>query len=153
MWSGNPWDSHLTLKEQPARSAREIGKDLYRERQRQGAGFQVSGFRTPPRTLLFSASLSIYISSTCQQAGESPSDFLHPLKMAGELRSGHRGEMRGYNPRETTKTRGAQEQRRKGVHRTRKLLYQTGKPCGFFGGTCRSSVPPRCGMRVQKRVS
>ena len=36
---------------------------------------------------------------------ESPPDFLHPLKRAGELRSRHRGWIRGCNPREKTKRR------------------------------------------------
>ena len=44
-------------------------------------------FPPAPIPFLFSASLSIYISSACQQAGESPPDFLHPLKRAGELQS------------------------------------------------------------------
>ena len=37
--------------------------------------------------------------------GRKPPDFLHPLKRAGELRSRHRGWMRGCNPREKTKRR------------------------------------------------
>ena len=78
--------------------------------------FQVSSFKNPPPyPFVLRCAIDLYffrlltgehcISSACQQAGESPPDFLHPLKRAGELRSRHRGWMRGCNPREKMKRR------------------------------------------------
>ena len=92
---------------------------------------------------------------------ESPPDFLHPLKRAGELRSIHiagKGKPCGFFGGRAGATslrhsghislfkkawrlfRGdVREQRPSGTADT--YLY-SGKPGGFLWGTCRSNVPP-----------